>query len=64
MSILRIRDAQGKVVNIPAIKGDSYVLTETDKASIAATVKEGLKTESWTFELEDGTTVTKAVLLG
>jgi hypothetical protein len=42
-------------------KGDSYVLTDTDKANIATQVKNSLATENWTFTLEDGSTVTKAV---
>ena len=41
--------------------GPAYTLTDTDKASIAAAVKASLATETWTFTLEDDTTVTKAV---
>lgn len=44
-------------------QGDSYILTDADKANIAASVKESLSKETWTFTLEDGSTVTKAVLL-
>jgi hypothetical protein len=36
--ILRVRDNEGKIIDIPAIKGDpgkDYVLTEADKAEIA-----------------------------
>lgn len=36
--ILRVRDNEGKTVEIPAIKGDpgkDYVLTDEDKAEIA-----------------------------
>lgn len=44
--------------------GDPYTLTDSDKNTIVNAVKSSFKTETWTFELEDGTTVTKAVLLG
>ena len=40
--ILRIRDKNGNVVTVPAIKGDkgdSYVLTEADKKEIASMVE-------------------------
>lgn len=36
--VLRVRDNEGNVIEIPAIKGEpgkDYVLTETDKAEIA-----------------------------
>ncbi len=33
--ILRIRDAEGNIKEITAIKGDDYVLTEEDKREIA-----------------------------
>lgn len=36
--ILRIRDADGNIQEIIAIKGDNYVLTEADKQEIAAIV--------------------------
>ena len=45
-------------------KGDAYSLTETDKNTIASAVKASLTKETWTFELEDGTTVTKVVYVG
>ena len=45
-------------------QGDSYVLTDTDKANIASQIKASMNTENWTFTLEDGTTVTKAVYVG
>lgn len=45
-------------------KGDAYTLTDTDKASIATAVKASLAKENWTFTLEDGSTVTKAVYVG
>ena len=41
--------------------GDPYTLTTDDKNAIATLVKNSLASESWTFELEDGTSVTKAV---
>lgn len=44
-------------------KGDPYTLTDADKSSIAASVKNSLNAETWTFTLEDGTTVTKKVVL-
>lgn len=40
MAILKIRDAEGNVQEILAIKGDSYVLTDADKQEIAEMVKE------------------------
>lgn len=43
--------------------GPAYTLTEADKADIAASVKASLTAETWTFELEDGTTATKQVVL-
>lgn len=45
-------------------QGPAYTLTETDKTTIAAAVKSSLSTETWTFTLEDGTTVQKAVYVG
>ena len=44
--------------------GPAYKLTETDKNTIAAAVKDSLTTEIWTFTLEDGSAVTKAVYVG
>lgn len=43
--------------------GPAYTLTDTDKAAIAASVKASLTAETWTFELEDGTTTTKQVVV-
>ena len=63
MAILKIRDAEGNVHEILTIKGSDYVLTEADKTEIAAKVKEKLSTETWTFTLEDGSTVNKTVVL-
>lgn len=40
--ILRIRDADGNVQEVMAIKGDSYVLTEADKQEIASMVATAL----------------------
>ena len=45
-------------------KGDSYILTDADKSSIASAVRTAMKSESWTFTLEDGSTVVKAVYVG
>lgn len=64
--ILRIRDADGNVQEILAIKGnkgDPYTLTDADKQAIANAVATALKTETWTFTLENGSTVTKKVVL-
>jgi hypothetical protein len=72
MAILRIRDSYGNVQEILAIKGDKgdtgekgadYVLTEADKQEIATKVVGMVSTETWTFTLEDGSTVTKTVVL-
>lgn len=52
-------------VGIPAgPAGPAYTLTDADKNAIAAAVKASLKTETWTFTLENGSTVTKAVYVG
>ena len=63
MAILKIRDAEGNVQEILTIKGEDYVLTEADKIEIATKVTEKLSTETWTFTLEDGSTVNKTVVL-
>ena len=41
----------------------AYTLTEEDMAEIAEKVKNSLGKENWTFTLEDGSTVTKAVIV-
>lgn len=41
----------------------AYTLTEKDKDAIAEKVKNSLNKENWTFTLEGGSTVTKAVVL-
>ena len=41
----------------------TYNLTEQDKTEIAEKVAELLPSENWTFTLEDGTKVTKAVCI-
>ena len=70
--ILRIRDADGNVQEIMAIKGndgkdgndgEDYVLTEADKQEIASKVIGNLSTETWVFTLESGSTVNKTVVL-
>lgn len=63
MAILKIRDSDGNVQEILAIKGDSYVLTEADKQEIATKAVGMLSSEAWTFTLENGSTVTKTVVL-
>lgn len=40
--VLSIRDNDGNIIPIPAIKGDPYVLTEADKAKIAAIVEDDM----------------------
>ena len=47
--------------NLKGPKGDSYILTDSDKEQIANEVQAALKTESWTFTLEDGSTITKKI---
>lgn len=42
MAILKIRDAEGNVIEIPTLKGDSYILTEADKIEIAEIVKSSI----------------------
>ena len=70
MAILKIKDAEGNVQEILAIKGEDgkdgsdYVLTDADKQEIATKVIEKQSTENWTFTLEDGSTVNKTVVLG
>ena len=41
----------------------AYTLSEKDKAELVAQVKNSLNKETWTFTLEDGSVVTKAVVL-
>ena len=45
------------------VKGADY-FTAADKADMVAQVKAALTTENWTFTLENGSTVTKAVYVG
>ena len=67
--ILRIRDSDGNVQEILVLKGekgengDAYILTAADKQEVAEIVLGRLKTETWTFTLENGSTVTKTVVL-
>lgn len=51
MNILRVRDENGNWVEIPAIKGKDYVLTEADKEEIANIVLE--KLPAYSGEMED-----------
>lgn len=62
MSILKIKH-NNEWINVPSMKGDSYILTETDKRDIANLIVYNPSIETWTFELEDGSTVTKAVAI-
>lgn len=61
--IIRVRDENGNVVDVPALKGADYVLTNADKQEIATMVVDKLSSETWTFKLEDGSTVQKTVVL-
>ena len=66
MAILKIRDAEGNIQEILAIRGEDgkdYVLTDADKQEIATKVIENLSTETWAFTLENGSTVNKTVVL-
>lgn len=78
MAILKIRDAEGNIQEILAIKGKDgingkdgangidgkdYVLTDADKQEIATKVIVKQSTETWTFTLEDGSTVNKTMVL-
>ena len=72
MAILKIKDAEGNVQEVLAIKGEDgkdgndgkdYVLTDADKQEIATKAIEKLSTETWIFTLEDGSTVNKTVVL-
>lgn len=38
MAILKIKDADGNIQEVLAIKGDAYVLTDADKQEIAEIV--------------------------
>lgn len=58
--VLKLGIPAGKV----GPRGPAYTLNDTDKNTIAAAVKASLNTENWTFTLEDGSTVTKAVYVG
>lgn len=49
-SILRVKDQNGKIVDIPAIKGDSYILTEADKLEIKDAVLQEVPTIDETVE--------------
>lgn len=59
-------------VGVPIVRGEpGYVpqkgtdyWTEADKAEIIAAVKNSYQTEEWVFTLEDGSTVTKTVVVG
>lgn len=61
--ILTVRDEAGNIIEIPALKGADYVLTESDKREIANIVYGQMRTETWTFTLESGSTVTKQVVV-
>ena len=48
----------------PGPQGPAYTLTETDKSAITTAVLAAQTKETWTFELEDGSVVTKTVVVG
>lgn len=55
-SILRVRDENGNIIDIPALKGekgDSYVLTEADKSSIKDLVVSEIDVPTKTSQLEN-----------
>ena len=58
-----VQGVQGEQ-GIQGVPGAGYTLTDTDIANVAAEAKASLTTENWTFTLEDGSTVTKAVYVG
>lgn len=67
MAILKLRNENGDIVEVPLLRGPqgpAYTLNDADKNTIAAAVKASLNIETWTFTLEDGSTVTKAVYVG
>lgn len=35
MSVLKFKDENGNIIEVAAIKGDPYILTESDKTEIA-----------------------------
>lgn len=35
MSVLKIRDENGNIIEVPVLKGDDYILTDEDKVEIA-----------------------------
>lgn len=55
MAILRIRDENGKVQEIPVIRGNAYVLTDADKREIAEMISaanvSGFQTEAQVLAL-------------
>lgn len=68
MSVLYIKDEQGKWQAVPAIQGRTPVLgvdyfTEADKQEIQDSVVDSLMAETWVFTLEDGTVIEKQVLV-
>lgn len=50
--------------SIRGATGAAYTLTDEDKTTIVNAVTSSLATETWTFTLKDGSTVTKKVVLG
>ena len=63
-TVLQQAKDSGQFDGPPGPQGPAYTLNDADKNTIAAAVKASLKTENWTFTLEDGSTVTKAVYVG
>lgn len=61
-NIKGVKGDQG-IQGIQGVQGNPYTLTDADRDAIAIAVRDSLTKETWTFTLEDGTTVTKKVVL-
>lgn len=66
--ILRVRDKNGKIIDIPAITGRTPIKgadywTPEDKSEIIQELATTI-TEEWTFTLNDGSVVKKKVAIG
>ena len=62
VTTIKITDKDG-VKTATINDGDPYTLTDADKQTIVNAVLAAQTTETWTFELEDGTTVSKKVVV-
>ena len=54
MAILKIRDAEGNVQEILAIRGNDYILTEADKREIAEMVASAMGAATISEEIPSG----------